>query len=131
MSLFSSILLGIVVLQISLVFIVFYYQIVQQASSRGWDHLWAEREVSQLNKQIIDHVQRTIHCCGSSSSSDYGDSIPKSCCAQETSACTAATSYKSGCATQIKSVVENSEWWIVYATFAMSIIEVTSEFSLK
>jgi Tetraspanin family len=127
LSIYSSILLGIVVLQISLVFIVLYYQIIQQSSLRGWDQLWAEREVSKLNKQIIDHVQQTIQCCGSSSLSDYGDSIPKSCCAQGTSACIAANSYKNGCKAQIKSVVENSEWWIAYATLATAIIQVTVE----
>lgn len=125
MNLYSLCLLAVIVLQIVLaVFVLVYNQDIQQAAFKGWDRLWAGRDVSELNRRAIDQVQRTIECCGSNSFLDWLNQAPASCCPPDSGSCTTFTMYKTGCKQQIKTVVQNSASWIAYLSIAMAIIEV-------
>lgn len=125
LNLYSLCLLAVVVLQVLLAIFVFVYnQDIQQAAFKGWDRLWAGRQVSTLNSQAVDQIQRTIECCGSSTFLDYGIQVPSSCCPADAQTCNQLTCYKTGCKTQIKNVVQNSASWIAYLSIAMAIIEV-------
>jgi len=124
LNLYSLCLLAVVVLQVLLAIFVFVYnQDIQQAAFKGWDRLWAGRQVSQLNSQAIDQIQRAIECCGSSTFLDYGLQIPASCCSKDAQLCNQLTSYHIGCKAQIKNVVQNSASWIAYLSIAMAIVE--------
>lgn len=125
MNLYSLSLLAIVVLQVLLAIFVFVYnQDIQQAAFKGWDRLWIGRQSSELNRQAIDQIQRTIECCGSISFSDYGSLLPGSCCPADARQCNELTAYRIGCKTQIKNVVQSSALWIAYLSIAMAIVEV-------
>lgn len=126
LNLYSLCLLAVVVLQVILAIFVFVYnQDIQQAAFKGWDRLWAGRQVSNLNSQAIDQIQRTIECCGSSTFLDYGIAIPGSCCPTDSQVCNQLTCYKTGCKSRIRYVVENSASWIAYLSIAMAIVEVS------
>lgn len=128
LNLYSLCLLAVVVLQVLLAIFVFVYnQDIQQAAYKGWDRLWAGRQVSQLNSQAIDQIQRAIECCGSSTFLDYGLQIPASCCSKDAQLCNQLTSYHIGCKAQIKNVVQNSASWIAYLSIAMAIVEVKED----
>lgn len=125
LNLYSLCLLAVVILQVLLAIFVFIYnQDIQQAAFKGWDRLWAGRGVSDLNRQAIDQIQRTIECCGSTTFLDYGIAIPNSCCPPDAQVCNQLTSYHTGCKTQIKNVVQSSASWIAYLSIAMAVIEV-------
>jgi CD63 antigen len=125
LNLYSLCLLAVVVLQVLLAIFVFVYnQDIQQAAFKGWDRLWAGRGVSDLNRQAIDQIQRTIECCGSTTFLDYGIQIPASCCPTDAQVCNQLTSYHVGCKTQIKAVVQSSASWIAYLSIFMAIVEV-------
>lgn len=129
LNLYSLCLLAVIVLQVLLAIFVFVYnQDIQQAAFKGWDRLWAGRQVSTLNSQAIDQIQRTIECCGSVSYLDYGGNVPASCCPTDATVCNLLTSYKTGCKTQIKTVVQSSASWIAYLSIAMAIVEVKRKF---
>jgi CD63 antigen len=120
-------LLGIVVLQVLLaIFVYVYNQDIENAASKGWDRLWRGAQQSELNRQAIDQIQRTIECCGSNTFLDYGVSIPASCCPSDAQFCNQLTSYKIGCKLQIRNAVQNSASWIAYTSIAMAIIEVNN-----
>jgi len=124
LNLYSLCLLAVIILQVLLAIFVFVYnQDIQQAAFKGWDRLWAGRQISELNRQAIDQIQRTIECCGSTTFLDYGIQIPNSCCPTDAQVCNQLTSYHTGCKPQIKHVIENSATWIAYLSIAMAIVE--------
>jgi CD63 antigen len=124
LNLYSLCLLAVIVLQIILaVFVLVYNHDIQVAAFKGWDRLWAGRDVSELNRRAIDQVQRTIECCGSNSFLDWLNQAPASCCPSDSGSCTTFTMYKTGCKQQIKTVIQNSASWIAYLSIAMAIVE--------
>jgi hypothetical protein len=131
LNLYSLCLLAVVVLQVLLaIFVLVYNQDIQNAAFKGWDRLWAGRQVSDLNRRTIDQIQSTIECCGSTTFLDYGIQVPSSCCPTDATICSQLTSYKTGCKTQIKNVVQNSASWIAYLSIVMAIVEVKRKFSI-
>lgn len=129
LNLYSLCLLAVIVLQIILaVFVLVYNHDIQVAAFKGWDRLWAGRDVSELNRRAIDQVQRTIECCGSNSFLDWLNQAPASCCPSDSGSCTTFTMYKTGCKQQIKTVIQNSASWIAYLSIAMAIVEVRRKF---
>lgn len=131
LNLYSLCLLAVIVLQIILaVFVLVYNHDIQVAAFKGWDRLWAGRDVSELNRKAIDQVQRTIECCGSNSFLDWLNQVPVSCCPSDATSCTTFTMYKTGCKQQIKTVIQNSASWIAYLSIAMAIIEVRRKFNV-
>lgn len=129
LNLYSLCLLAVVVLQVLLaIFVLVYNQDIQTAAFKGWDRLWNGRQVSELNRQTIDQIQRAIGCCGSTTFLDYGVLIPASCCSPDAQVCNQLTSYHIGCKSQIKTYVQNSASWIAYLSIAMAIVEVKWKF---
>lgn len=151
MNLYALCLIVIVVLQVLLAIFVFVYnRDIQNAAFRGWDRLWAGRAQSEINSRVIDEVQRSLECCGSTSFLDYGKfdnsmfdnstiitlilhlisgiNVPGSCCNPDSDYCNQLTAYRTGCKTQIRYYVENYASWIAYLSIVMAIIEVSESF---
>lgn len=118
-------LLVIVVLQVLLAIFVFVYNNdIQEAAYRGWDRLWAGRQVADINQKTIDQIQRAIQCCGNYAPIDYGAIPPASCCSTDADQCNFLYSYQTGCRPQINYMIKNSSQWIAYMSIAMAIVEV-------
>lgn len=124
LNLYSLCLLIIVVLQVLLAIFVFVYNHdIQDAAYKGWDRLWAGRDLN-LNKQTIDQIQRSLECCGSYNGPiDYGVLIPSSCCPSDATSCSIYTAYSVGCKPRMKDFIQNSASWIAYLSIAMAVVE--------
>lgn len=61
------------------------------------------------NKEFIDIVQSSLHCCGVNSPLDYGIRTPPgSCCGKEQSETCIENIYQTGCAIEIKNAISTA-----------------------
>ncbi|XP_037074100.1 CD151 antigen-like [Pollicipes pollicipes] len=67
----------------------------------------AKYSTNEAVKQAWDTAQSKLECCGVKSASEWGTSIPKSCCADQTAACTTANAYSKGCRAEVEMFVKD------------------------
>ncbi|XP_018423076.1 PREDICTED: leukocyte surface antigen CD53 [Nanorana parkeri] len=77
-----------------------------------------------LNETIWDNIQSSMKCCGINSSKDWGDSVPSSCCPEETKDCNNRIAFKRGCSDALTSWFEHNFLYVGVVTICTSVIEV-------
>lgn len=94
---YSTFLMIMLIAQIVLAIVVFVYiGDLQQASRRVLSRMWDNRN-NQGNEQIWANLQQTLSCCGLNTASDWGQSLPTSCCAGNPATCTINSAFRQGC----------------------------------
>jgi hypothetical protein len=100
-----------------------YTNDLASAAYNGFNKLWENRDNDQQTRIAIEGIQRGIQCCGASNGpSDWGTSIPASCCA-EGQTCTVQNSHPTGCARMIKDFVNQSGLIIAWVAVVFAGIE--------
>lgn len=105
---YSTFLMIMLLAQIVLAIVVFVYiGDVQVATGKVLSRLWDNRG-NQGNQQIWDNIQKTLTCCGLNRPIEWGAILPGSCCAPDTSVCTPANSFQTGCSTAVNDFISTS-----------------------
>ncbi|XP_078098505.1 leukocyte surface antigen CD53-like [Mustelus asterias] len=71
-----------------------------------------------------DGIQKQLHCCGVTNYTDWGDSVPKSCCPQDDKTCTSQNYFQKGCYVQVRSWFEANFLILGIAVICVSVIQV-------
>lgn len=123
MLVYSIFLIILVFAQVFLVAFTFLYiRDIQKIVHEGFETMWSDRTV-EFNRKIIESVQRHFECCGNSSSSDYGDSFPRSCCVKEVTSCTSATIFTIGCSQRLHESVKTSAHKIAFTSSGLALVQ--------
>lgn len=106
-TMYALMLFVLVILQIVLAVYAFMYtEELASAARSGFEKLWNTR-TDMKNSQAIDGIQQGLHCCGNRGPSDWGVSVPPSCCANNVS-CSQSDAFQSGCGSVLFDLVNSS-----------------------
>jgi hypothetical protein len=119
---YAFFLLVLVILQIVVaVFAFMYTGELANAARNGFDKLWQNKDRDDQTKIAIEGIQRGLRCCGSTGPSNWGLSIPSSCC--DESVCTLLNSHQSGCGDLLYDFVSGSGLLIAWFAIVFAGIE--------
>lgn len=122
-STYAFFLLVLVVGQIVLaVFAFLYTSDLATAAQNGFGKLWDNRS-DPGTQQAIDGIQKALQCCGNSSPSDWGQSIPSSCCAEGTTTCLLSGAHPTGCRVKLYDIVSDSGMLIAWVAVVFGAFE--------
>lgn len=122
---YSILMMAVVVAQIVLAaYVMVYTEDIVKVVGKGFQKLWEDGD-QDLNKKVIDVIQKTFECCGKLSVSDYPQTaIPQSCCPENTrQKCNATLSFKVGCGERIDEFIKNSADMISYGSLIAAAFE--------
>lgn len=96
------------------------------AAQDGFVKLWDNR-ADPGTRQAIDGIQKALQCCGSNNPSDWGQSIPLSCCAEGTTQCLLGGAHPTGCRDKLYSLVRDSGMLIAWVAVVFGAFEVRTK----
>ncbi|XP_005918992.1 CD63 antigen [Haplochromis burtoni] len=86
-------------------------------------------------KEAVDNLQHNLKCCGVNGSSDWknftskGNSVPDSCCKNDTKGCGIGTMtdsdkvYQQGCSAAMETFLKNNILWVIVAAVVIAILQ--------
>ncbi|KAM3618694.1 uncharacterized protein V6R79_023763 [Siganus canaliculatus] len=86
-------------------------------------------------KDAMDKMQQNLKCCGVNSSSDWrsfkpdGNSVPDSCCKNETTNCglgamTSSNVYQKGCQEAVEALLKKNIQWVIVAALVIAFLQI-------
>ncbi|VDN14935.1 unnamed protein product [Dibothriocephalus latus] len=124
---FAAVVTVLLILQIIAGILAFVYRskfvgLVADAIAMHINQLDSLPSVEQKEmRKALDKVQKELKCCGGYSSADWGEAVPSSCCAGETSPC--RNPYQQGCAQATYDLIKDKALIVGIILIVMAILQ--------
>ncbi|XP_060701612.1 leukocyte surface antigen CD53-like isoform X2 [Hemiscyllium ocellatum] len=121
---FFILLLLILLIEVVVAIIVFFYE--QQINTYIESDMKKalKKENSTGIVEAWNQIQEKLFCCGVANYTDWGNSVPESCCKKKSEPCNSQNYFLKGCYSLIRKWFDNNFLFIGIATICVSIIQV-------